>query len=104
MIAIQTRYLCPTNFRGARIVAEAHKRTESYAGLKVTIPWPDNADRAEDAHFEAAKALCVRMGWGGAVVGGCLGSGDYAWCFVEREDGKPIEGALRELPEPKREG
>lgn len=101
MIAIQTRYLCPTNFRGARIVAEAHKATSAHKALRATMPYHHELS-GPAAHFEAVKLLCWKMGWGGKMACGQLGNGDWAWVFIEHER---VEhpGGLWELPEPKRE-
>ena len=49
MIIIKTKYLNPTNVRGARIKAIAN-------GWTVTIPYPHEHSH-ELAHFEAVKAL-----------------------------------------------
>lgn len=49
MIAIQTKYLGPTNSRGARIIASAK-------GFKVSIPYPYELDGVA-SHFKAVKAL-----------------------------------------------
>ena len=49
MIAIQTKYLGPTNSKGARITASAKS-------FKVTIPYPYEHDGVT-CHFKAVKAL-----------------------------------------------
>lgn len=60
--AIKTKYLCPTNFRGARVKATAE------AG-SLTVPW-DHALNVEDNHAVAAKMLCQRYGWQGHYSAG----------------------------------
>jgi hypothetical protein len=49
MIAIQTKYLGPTNSRGARIIASAKR-------FKVTIPFPYELEYVA-GHFKAVEAL-----------------------------------------------
>lgn len=49
MVIIKTKYLNPTNVRGARIKAEAN-------GWTATIPYPHHESH-ELAHYEAVKAL-----------------------------------------------
>ena len=49
MVIIKTKYLGPTNTRGARIKASAN-------GFSVVIAYP-HKDSYEYAHFEAVKAL-----------------------------------------------
>jgi hypothetical protein len=53
--AITTKYLGPTNHRGARVVAK------SQAG-RMTIHW-DHALDAVDNHRNAARALAEHYGW-----------------------------------------
>lgn len=78
MIAIQTRYLPPTNTRGARIKAWTPRR----AGLSVTVPY-DYSLSGVSVHYAAVVALVQRhelpwdvanMRWGGIERG-------YVFCF-----------------------
>lgn len=62
MQAIETKYIGPTNFRGARIKASAE------AG-SVTIPW-DHALSVEGNHDAACKALVRKWGWFGSWLRG----------------------------------
>jgi hypothetical protein len=62
MQAIRTKYLGPTNFRGARVKATAQ------AG-SVTIHWDDSLD-VDANHDAAAVALMERYGWTGSMVAG----------------------------------
>lgn len=55
MQAITTKYLAPTNTRGARIKATAHSGS-------ITIPW-DNAVDTCTNHYVAACALAEQEGW-----------------------------------------
>ncbi len=68
--AIRTRYLGPTNFRGARIRASAE------AG-SVTVAW-DYALNVSDNHACAVLRLQSVLGWSEAFRGGQFGS-DYYW-------------------------
>lgn len=53
--AIVTRYLGPTDHRGARVKATA-------AAGSVTIPW-DHALNVDENHDAAACALAHKLGW-----------------------------------------
>jgi len=72
MVAIETKFIPPTNHRGARVKAF----TES--GLSVTIPW-EHGDGVEANHVAAAQALAHKMDWAGFWVGGGTKRG---WAFV----------------------
>ena len=60
--AIVTKYLSPTNVRGARVKATA-------AAGSVTLHW-DHALNSEDNHTAAAKALANKYNWPGEWHGG----------------------------------
>lgn len=78
--AIVTRYLGPTDHRGARVKASAQ------AG-SVTVSWDDALDTDQN-HERAAMALAKRYGWGEAwwIPGGMPdGSGNVYVCA--RRDG-----------------
>jgi hypothetical protein len=62
--AITTRFIAPTNHRGARIKARA-------AAGSVIVSW-DYALNADDNHRAAAKALAEKFGWGGTWFSGGL--------------------------------
>jgi hypothetical protein len=77
MIAIQTKYLGPTNSRGSRIKAW------TYTGRSVTISYPHEYSH-EVCHFQAVKALIENHGldwdltdmrYGGTEDG-------YVFCFA----------------------
>lgn len=53
---IQTRYLGPTNSRGARVKAF------DLFGNKTIVPWDYELDIVS-CHFNAAAALAAKMGW-----------------------------------------
>lgn len=71
--AIVTKYLGPTNFRGARVKATAD------AG-SVIIPWND-ALNVDENHDAAARALAIKFGWSGRWYAGGLPSRDGN-CYV----------------------
>lgn len=72
MKAIETRYLGPTNIRGARIAARDADNN------RVTIPYPYDLS-GEAVHRKAADALCQKLGWTGELIGGATKIG---YCFV----------------------
>jgi hypothetical protein len=83
MQAITTKYINPTNTKGARIKATCD------AG-SITIPF-DHANSEEQTHAKAAMALVRKLGWenyGGAADRGngvwMCGSlpGQTGYCFV----------------------
>lgn len=55
MQAIVTKYLGPTNYRGARVKATCEAGT-------MTIPWDDALD-VEGNHDKAATCLAWKFGW-----------------------------------------
>lgn len=72
--AIQTKFLAPTNTRGARVKAFCR------AGSMIT-PWDHSQDVAEN-HHEAAEALARRLDWSLKGTGfGSLPNGGYALTF-----------------------
>lgn len=77
MQAITTKYIGPTNFRGARVAASAQ------AG-RVVLDW-DHAKNPDGNHAAAARALANKYGWEGRLVGGDLpaaASHHMAFVFV----------------------
>ena len=74
MKAIQTKYLPCTNTRGSRIKAWAE------GGNQVTVPYPHELS-GQAVHRLAAETLCKKLGWTGALLGGGLPNGDYAFVF-----------------------
>jgi hypothetical protein len=71
--AITTKFLGPTDSRGARVKARAQ------AG-SVTVPW-NHALGVEDNHIRAAQALAIKMDWQGNWRGGALPD-DTGYAFV----------------------
>jgi hypothetical protein len=72
MVAIQTKYLGATNFKGARVKAWREH------GPSLTLSW-DHALNVEENHKVAAQAFAEKMGWEGRWVGGGL---EHGWAFV----------------------
>ena len=68
MKAIKTTFLGATNFRGSRIKATAEGGQRDH---QVTIPYPHELN-SEQAHQAAAKALCAKLDWHGAMITGGL--------------------------------
>lgn len=73
MQAIQTKVITVTSTRPTRIKAWC-------AGGSLTMTYPSGHDNPQSAHRVVAQALVEKLGWGYALKGGCLPSGDY--CFV----------------------
>jgi hypothetical protein len=77
MIAIQTKYLPPTNTKGSRIKAW------TVGGHSATIPYPHHLS-GEKCHFAAVKAMCVKhnLPWNleGMRFGGVKDG--YVFCFA----------------------
>jgi len=67
-MAIITKYLSATNFRGARI-----KATTGNGKHSVTISYPYEDSR--NAHAHAALALARKLGWQGTLIEGGTATG-----------------------------
>lgn len=65
MIAIQTKYVGPTNNKGSRVIAKAN-------GNRLTIPFNH---ASKNPHADAALALCQKLGWKGTLIEGGLDNG-----------------------------
>ena len=80
MIAIHTKFIPPTNTRGARI--KAYTST----GFTATVPYPYELSH-EKCHFEAVKALVKKHNLDWKIDKMCHGdSADgkgYVFCFVD---------------------
>jgi len=76
MIAIQTKFIAPTNHRGARIKAFTS------SGFSATIAYPYSSGD-ESSHFEAVKELVKKnnLNWNleGMTYGGI--ENGYVFCF-----------------------
>lgn len=61
MIAIETRYIGPTNTRGSRVVAETTDvRPSTGRKDRLSLPWAQNANSSEN-HAGAAEALARKL-------------------------------------------
>lgn len=78
MKAIRTRYHGPTNSRGARISATDND------GNTVRVPLDYGLDDNQ-RHAAAARALCAKMSWHGALQGGWAG-GDWVWVWADERN------------------
>jgi hypothetical protein len=87
--AIMTRYLGPSNVRGARVKATA-------AAGSVTLSW-DHALNSDANHLAAARALADKFEWQGALIGGGLPSADMCFVMVN-ERRAPLAGLTRSAP------
>jgi hypothetical protein len=78
MIAIHTKYLCPTNSKGARIKAYTH------SGFSATISYPHELSH-EVCHFQAVKALVKnnKLEWdlSNMRYGDSADGRGYVFCF-----------------------
>ena len=79
MVAIQTKWLGPTDYRGSRVKAFTESR------LNVTVHW-DHALNVEDNHRAAARALAEKMGWDGKWIGGAT---EHGYAFVQASEWSP---------------
>lgn len=87
-VGIRTRYLGPSNYRGARIVADVPERlrtldsgTDPRSRWRVTIPYPYELSGV-DAHAVAARLLAQSLGWLGDGEPVALALDDcYVWSF-----------------------
>jgi len=81
MQAIVTKYVGPTNVKGARIIAKA-------AAGKVCISYPYESTLAK-SHQIAAIALAKKLGWSGGWIAGGMPSGDgYVFVCADRDDAR----------------
>ena len=89
MQAIETRYIGPSNVKGARIVARCDAK-------RIIVGW-DHSLNSEDNHRAAARKLILQLGWHGRWVSGAIPSlpSGYVHVNVQRyeDDWKgPNEG------------
>lgn len=88
MKAIQTKYLGPTNYKGARIKAWA----DGWGSKTINYPHEYNTQRA---HYAAAEALIAKVNTEfnnrperalqPPTISGGLPNGDWCFCFKDSE-------------------
>lgn len=78
MKAIVTTYKGPTNSRGSRIEAMDSDRNR-------VLFDHSNADSHDQAHANAARALCKKMGWTGHMAQGSLGPGKEVFVWIDAD-------------------
>ena len=78
MKAIATKYIGPSSVRGSRCKASDGRNA-------VTMPW-DSALDSSAMHAKAARALCDKMNWTGALIGGGFEDGSMVWVFEDSPD------------------
>lgn len=79
--AIVTKYLGPTNSRGARIKATAAAGSQTV--------YYDHSLNIEANHARSAKQLAMKFGWTGSYYQGGM-PGDSGYCFVGVSDRDPV--------------
>jgi hypothetical protein len=72
--AIITKFISPTNTKGARVKAKCE------AG-SITLEW-DYALNGAQNHTTAAETLKAKLGWTGRLIGGGF-EGQYFFVFAE---------------------
>lgn len=84
--AITTRYLSPTNTRGARIKARA-------AAGAVIVDWDHSLD-VELNHWAAAKALAIKFSWALTIwIGGQAYDGTYVFVQTGKTEFEKVSHA-----------
>jgi hypothetical protein len=66
MMALQTRFVGPTNHRGSRVIVTADGGKHS---KRMVVSW-DHALGADGNHDAAARALATKLGWNGPWMAG----------------------------------
>lgn len=74
MKAITTKFMSVTNTKGARIKAMDEDGNSLMIGYSYEY-------RGERAHWEAAKAMCEKMGWHRELIAGGI-KGGYVFVFT----------------------
>ena len=90
--SILTKYISPSNSRGARIKAVQSGWSDKKECVSVTISYPDDLN-TDKAHALAAQMLARKLGWSGRYISASLGAwSDYAYCFAYDDgDGFTVE-------------
>jgi hypothetical protein len=82
MQTISTKFIPASNCKGSRIKA-TQSGWSNRAGGSVTISYPHEYSNAE-AHWQAAKALAIKLGWLDEFVCGSTPDG-YVFVFASDE-------------------
>ena len=82
MQSILTKFIAPTNTRGARIKAVQSGWSEKRDCKTITISYPYEFN-TDKAHAIAAQLLADKLGWNGRFIQASLGAwSDFAYCFA----------------------
>ena len=81
-MAIETKYLGATNYRGARIKATAMDTFSDEKRLSVTIPYPYEMSLGEPMHRKAAEQLMPKLVNDPDGVSMVAGATDRGYVFV----------------------
>ena len=84
MQSILTKFIPPTNVRGARIRAVQSGWAGDSRSASVTIPYPHELD-SDAAHALAARLLAEKLGWRRRFICAALGRlslSSYDYCFA----------------------
>ena len=89
MLTITTKYLGPTNHRGARITASYRPsgglESSQRRAFTVTVPYDHGASQAT-AHAIAFRALVEKLGWQDLAPNWRSGENDRGYSFVPELD------------------
>jgi hypothetical protein len=83
MQTISTKFIPCSNTKGARIKA-THSGRANRAGGSITISYPHEYSSSEEAHWQAAKALAIKLGWLDEFICGSTPDG-YVFVFANDE-------------------
>lgn len=81
MQAIETKYICPTDFKGARVKAECAAKRRYYS-------WDHSLD-TEGNHVAAAKQLANELEWQNAISSGTLKNGNWVHVLMPKKAVQP---------------
>lgn len=68
-VALQTRYIGPTNYRGSRVAVETMDTRSDGKKIRRYFEW-NPAHNSEQNHRNAALAVAKELNWGGKWVAG----------------------------------
>ena len=84
MQAIETKYLCPTNHRGGRIVAKCYSKRKTF-GYSKLLEMIRNRRHVDGVHQLAAILLAEELDWldGYHLVSGTIKNGNQVHVLVK---------------------